>query len=816
MRRLSLSVLIPAVLFVVLSGVQSILVWQNTNRRFDELVVNTQQSLTYISQQLQHSLKNSSESTGSLLDEKMLHLMIINQPIDEFVLFSNGQPILFSSHKQQVEDHKKKLSKTNFQRLQLAIQAKTSQWHQSPDRLTGSFYVPIICSTQNIKCQQNMVLYFHYDIHQTWLALKEHLYEIAFSQWALLLFAMVFLMLLLKFWLVKPLRRVIDQANHLEKYNVKGLPLKVHGEMNELNNLVTKISQSVNDSLAKARSDERRWQFALSGTGDGVWDWDFKTDKVTYNHQCCQMLDISADNMESNLDAWESKIYSEDREAALSELRLYLQGERPIFEHMHRIKRSNDVIWVVARGMIVEREDDRPVRMIAVLTNVTEVRNIQELLEYHSFYDEVTTLANRHKLLQELDDAIVDHRNRQVFGALIYIDVDHFKNVNDLFGHHLGDAILKLVAKRLLAQCQKHHLVARLSGDEFAILLRELGARRSEATRQALAIANQLRAKLKESFDIGGNEVDLTVTTGIALFPYRQSSAYEIFRQADIALYYGKESGRSGIHFFIEEMAHKVYKRHELQLLMRKAIANDDMVLYYQPRFNDDYQMVGAETLLRWFDEQRGWISPGHFIPLAEESGFIVTLGSWVMRLACRALKRWQNQGIPEQFKTLSVNVSPKQFHRSRFVQDTIAIIEEEGCDPRLLELEITEGVLVTNIDETIRKLEQLRQYGVRFSVDDFGTGYSSLAYLNRLPINCLKIDKSFVDEVQSSHSRSSIITTIIAMSENLGLEVVAEGVETEYQMQFLKYRGCHVYQGFLFSEALEPELFENLLFRNS
>lgn len=811
MRRLSLSILIPIIFFVIASLAQGLLFWRSIDFHQQSLITHTQQRVEHFSKRINGFFRL--ERSQQQKNENFLNLLTYLQPFHSIMLIgSNLHILLDSNHQYQGESIESVNDYFNSKVFEQAIHTGRAQWYVSGNGLMGTFYDPVI--TRHPSGIAKQVFLVEYDLGHEWSLIFRRLLVQALWQWGLIMLGALVMNMLIRRWLVKPLKQISINDIHLPQFPSKPFG---RGEVAQFGHFLNDLRSSLSTCLSQTQAAESRWQFALDSDMNGIWEWDLVTDKVHFNQQWAQMLKLSAQQLANDIGGWQNYIHSEDKDETLKQFRLYMQGVQDTFMHVHRlVNAQGEIIWVSPRVMMVEKDDDRPLRMVGLFKDISELHRAQEKLVYQSNYDSTTKLANRSRLLEELEQAIDSHAEYQEFGGLFYIDIDNFKNINDLFGHHIGDFILKKVARRLEIRRSHVHTVARISGDEFAILLTHLGQVRQHAVRKLLSIAHQLSNHVRETIEIQNSEVNLNVTIGIALFPHQNNKAYEVFRQADIALYHGKEAGRSKVHFFIEEMASKAHQRHEIQMLMPKAMNNDDMVIYFQPRFNDSYQMTGAETLLRWFDERYGWISPGVFIPMAEESGFVVELGEWVMRGACRKLKQWQDKGIPVQFKTLSVNVSPKQFHRSGFVQEVIDIINQEGCDPTLLELEITEGVLVTNVDETITKLSELRDFGVRFSIDDFGTGYSSLAYLNRLPINCLKIDKSFVDEVVANGTRagsSAIIATIIAMSENLGIEVVAEGVETDFQMHFLKYRGCRTYQGFLFSEALEPDIFEQLLF---
>jgi diguanylate cyclase (GGDEF)-like protein/PAS domain S-box-containing protein len=817
MRKWSLSVAIPARVGLLLLIVLSVMVGVNYKFSQREMVERARADILnqgYLIQPL--VIDALAQDPLSIQPQSTLSAELAHQALQVSVIDSHGT-LLFSTSAAPGLEAKQFMALDPLSYHQASEQGKLITTYD--DRtLQLELYMPLVESNSQVGANNSSaysVLLILNDLkpeHATLIhtLLMEQLPLVSVAVLVLLLVA-----LMLRRSIVKPLTELTSATQQIDQLELDNLSIQGLGEIGAMEQAIVSMGRSVQHTLADLKASEQRWQFALTGSGDGVWDWDLVTNRICYSKQWAAMLGYKEEEIGDTIGEWDSRVHPDDIKIALKGRQACLMDQEDGREDIHRLKtKSGSYIWVLVRRMVVERGDDgKPSRLIGSQTNISDMRAAQELIKYQSSFDDVTRLVNRRKLLKKLELEIERSRIGSSHGALIYLDIDYFKNVNDMLGHAAGDLLLRLVAHRLSDGRLRQETVARLGGDEFALLLPDLADNRTDAAKKALAIADNIRLRMTKPFTIKGNEIDLTLTTGIALFPNTDSNSTEILRQADIALYQGKDVGRSGIYFFSDEMAEKVQERHHLQQQLRNAINNESMTLYYQPRYNANYEMVGAETLLRWFDNESGWISPGRFIPLAEESGLIVPLGTWVMRGACRALKLWQDKGCPSNFKTLSVNVSPKQFHRSKFVQETLAIIQEEGCDPNLLELEITEGMLVDNVEATIEKIKQLRAIGVRFSVDDFGTGYSSLAYLNKLPINCLKIDKSFINEVQNGGSECAIISTIIAMAKNLGLEVIAEGVETEYQLAFLKYRGCLVYQGFYFSEALEPELLEERLF---
>ncbi|MES2016355.1 MAG: EAL domain-containing protein [Pseudomonadota bacterium] len=449
---------------------------------------------------------------------------------------------------------------------------------------------------------------------------------------------------------------------------------------------------------------------------------------------------------------------------------------------------------------------------VASITDITLSKAASDEIRTLAFYDPLTGLPNRRLLEDRLTQALTSCAQRGRSGALMFIDMDNFKTLNDTLGHRTGDLLLQQVAGRL-QDCLRHSdMVARLGGDEFVVLVEGLSAAPMEGAAEAGSLAALILSSLNAPYQLGAHDCRSTPSIGIALF----SSASmprpdELLQQADIAMYQAKEAGRNGFRFFDTGMQDAINEDAKLEQALRHAVELEQFELHYQVQVDQYGRASGAEALIRWRVEEGAYMPPACFIPLAEENGLILPIGKWVIEQACARLRAWQDIGWMRHLE-LAVNVSARQFHQAGFCEQVQEAIARHGIDPALLKLELTEGMLLANLDETIASLRTLRLLGVRFSLDDFGTGYSSLQYLKRLPLDQLKIDQSFVRELATDSSDQAIVRTIIVMADSLGLEVIAEGVETEAQRRLLKQLGCHHYQGYLYSRALDAAAFEQLL----
>ncbi len=448
---------------------------------------------------------------------------------------------------------------------------------------------------------------------------------------------------------------------------------------------------------------------------------------------------------------------------------------------------------------------------VAALTDITMRKAAEAEIQSLAFYDPLTTLPNRRLLLDRINQALVNSTRSGKDGALLFIDLDHFKTLNDSLGHAVGDQLLMQVATRLTYCVREGDTVARLGGDEFVVMLENLSTHELEAAAQVEVIGAKILAALNETYQLSNNTYQSTVSIGVALFSDHNQSQEDLLKHADIAMYQVKKAGRNAIRFFDPYMQDAIHSRVSLEQELRKALELQQFELHYQIQVDSSLRAIGAEALIRWLHPDRGLVSPYHFVPLAEETGLVLPMGLWVLASACAQLKAWQQNKLTQAL-TLSINVSAKQFRQANFVAQVQAAVDEYDINPMLLKLELTESILLDHIDDTITTMNALKEIGIRFSLDDFGTGYSSLQYLKRLPLYQLKIDQSFVRDIAIDSSDQAIVRTIIAMAHTLNLNVIAEGVETEEQKELLINNGCTHYQGYLFGRPVPIELFEQSL----
>jgi diguanylate cyclase (GGDEF)-like protein/PAS domain S-box-containing protein len=475
-------------------------------------------------------------------------------------------------------------------------------------------------------------------------------------------------------------------------------------------------------------------------------------------------------------------------------------------------RRKNGEVYPGWRSISAVKGGDGVVtHYIGALSDMTERKAAEESIENLAFYDPLTGLPNRRLLMDRLQQSLASSARSGRKGALLFIDLDNFKDINDTLGHDIGDLLLQQTAQRLESCLREVDTVSRLGGDEFVVVLEGLSEHALEAAAQTKTVGEKILATLGQPYQLATHEYHSTSSIGATIFSDHGQSGGDLLKQADIAMYQAKKAGRNTLRFFDPQMQVSITARVSLESELRKALENQQFHLHYQIQVDSSHRPLGAEALIRWIHPLRGMVSPAQFIPLAEETGLILPIGLWVLETACAQLKAWQQDALTRDL-VLAVNVSAKQFRQADFVAQVQAAVQHHAINPILLKLELTEGMLLENIEDTIATMNALKEIGVQFSLDDFGTGYSSLQYLKRLPLDQLKIDQSFVRDIAIDSSDKAIVRTIIAMAQSLDMDVIAEGVETEEQRQFLLDEGCTHYQGYLFSKPVPIEQFEALL----
>ncbi len=578
--------------------------------------------------------------------------------------------------------------------------------------------------------------------------------------------------------------------------------------MQVVSGAATQLGQVIRRKRAEEalRDKELRLEHAQRIAHLGSWEWDIATGALRWSDEMFRIFGRDPGRHVPRYESFMESVHPDDRASVLEALRQALEEGQPYRVDFRVVTSDGATRFLHAEGEVVRDAAGRPQRMNGTALDVTEMRQAQERLSYLAHFDILTGLPNRALLDDRLQQAMHEADRRERLVGVLFLDLDRFKNINDSLGHAAGDELLKGVAGRLAEAVRKGDTVARLSGDEFTIVLADM-AHVDDAAR----VARKVLEVFASPFRVVGRELYITASVGITLYPLDDKEPQALLRDADVAMYRAKETGRNNYQFYSADMTAKAAERLALESALRRAIELDELFLEYQPIVNcDSGAIVGAEALLRWRHRRRGLILPGEFIPIAEETGIIVPLGEWVLRHACAQARTWHNAG----FTTLrvAVNLSPRQFQQPDFASTVFRILEETGADPKCLDLEITEGAIMQQPELSVETLRRLSERGIALSVDDFGTGYSSLSYLKRFPINHLKIDQSFVRDITTDPDDAALVNAIITMAKSLDIGVIAEGVETRAQLDYLHAHGCQVAQGYLFSRPVSADDFARLL----
>ncbi|MEQ1666874.1 MAG: EAL domain-containing protein [Sulfuriferula sp.] len=571
--------------------------------------------------------------------------------------------------------------------------------------------------------------------------------------------------------------------------------------------LITALQSERSRVAQTLRRENEKSQVLLRNASDGIHILDMNGNLVEFSDSFCTMLGYYREEMTGmNVSQWDAHFPAAELPAGIR--RQYEKKDRSLFETRHRGK--DGCCFDVEISCFPLELDGKPV-MFYSSRDITERMQAEDEIKYLAFYDPLTHLPNRRLLTDRLKQAIAASARSGRKGALLFIDLDNFKTLNDSLGHDQGDLLLRQVAQRLVGCIRESDTVARFGGDEFVVMLVDLSDGLDEAATLTKQIGEKILAVLNQVYQLGNHPHHSSSSIGATLFTGNQDSMDELLKQADLAMYKAKGAGRNVMRFFDLGMQSAITARAALENELRSGIPGREFVLYYQAQVDSNGRVTGAEALVRWQHPQRGLVSPLEFIPVAEETGLILPLGLWVLETACIQLTTWVAQQKMTYF-TMSINISTRQFQQPDFVQQVLAVIDSAGVNPGQLKLELTESVILGDVEDIVAKMTTLKAYGVRFSLDDFGTGYSSLAYLKRLPLDQLKIDQSFVRDVLTDTNAAAIAQTVVALAQSLDLSVIAEGVETQGQQVFLASVGCHAYQGYLFSRPLPVTEFDQFM----
>lgn len=597
----------------------------------------------------------------------------------------------------------------------------------------------------------------------------------------------------------------IHKDGHYVDLQITNIPMFSNGKIVGVYGIAKDITEL---KLTEARLKENEVQFhhIFNSLDVGVWSWDIRQHKLLYVSKAIETISgMNPLDFKKGFRNWKELIHPEDR-AEFKMNQIELRNGIPC-QYQYRIMDvMGNVKWIDARTFPVLNSEGELVRLDGLITDISKKKLEDEKINFYAYHDYLTGLPNRRKFEEELEKTIINKKEKAEKFALLYLDLDRFKFVNDTLGHSVGDELLKKVSNRLSKRLRPHDHLARLGGDEFAIILNQLGD-----ANETITIASSIIIDIERYFKV--NEYDLHITTsiGIGIYPQDGQTVSELLANTDVALYRAKVMGKNNSQLYSPSMNIESYKQFVLENDLRSAVFDKEFILHYQPKVDPKTrQTIGAEALIRWNHPEWGMLSPAEFIPLAEETNIIFELGDWVLSTVCKQINQWKIEGKP--IVPVSINISAKRFLKDDLVTKLVKILDETNVETKWLEFEITETSIIQNEEKSLAMINLLKEIGITISLDDFGTGYSSISYLKKFKVDFLKIDRSFINGIQSCSDDEAIVKSILHLAHDLNMKVVAEGVETEEQLAFLLQHQCDVIQGFLFSKPLEAEGFMELL----
>lgn len=626
--------------------------------------------------------------------------------------------------------------------------------------------------------------------------------------------------------ITRPVGKLVDATRVIASGNLGyAIHIKDKNEFGELALHFNEMSIALKNGYAKLkeeivehkkteealRESEERYALAARGANDGLWDWDLKNSKIYFSPRWKSMLGYNEEEIGDSPEEWFNRMQPDDRKKLEAKITAHINGHTIHLESEYRISHKDGTYrWMLNRGLAVRDESGKAYRIAGSQTDITDRKMAEEQSLHDAFHDALTGLPNRALFMDRLQHAIKSlhsqlqrHSNYQY--AVLFLDLDRFKVINDSLGHIIGDQLLISVGQRLVSCLRPSDTVARLGGDEFAVLLENI-----KDSKEVLEVTERLLMKLVLPFDIKGHTVVTTASIGVAIGSEIYRGSEEVLRDADIAMYQAKAKGKACFEVFEAHMYASIVERLQLEADLRTALEHKEFRMHYQPIMDlTSNKIIGFEALIRWYHPKRGILYPMEFIPLAEESGLIFPIGEWILMESCRQLRQWQNQYPSNPLLKMSINISSKQFSHPGLVDRITQVLKDTGVDASSLALEITESMIMKNADAASVMLSRLRDMGVHIHIDDFGTGYSSLSYIHRLPVNALKIDRSFISRILDNEEHLEIIKAIISLANNLKFDVIAEGLEVYGQLSKIKSLKCQFGQGFFFSMPMEPEELE-------
>jgi diguanylate cyclase (GGDEF)-like protein/PAS domain S-box-containing protein len=552
---------------------------------------------------------------------------------------------------------------------------------------------------------------------------------------------------------------------------------------------------------------EKRYMLAIDGSNDAIWEWDLENNNVFVSEKWTSITGYIINKNMDFIGFIRNLIHDDDIKNVCDNFNDYYEGKVTCFQSEFRMRIKNDNYkWLFVRAKGLQNEENKTIKLSGSITDITDRKEIEEEIKHKAYYDALTNLPNKTLVTDIIENKIKEFKLNKKEGAIIFLDLDDFKKINDTLGHHYGDQLLKIIAEILKISFDEKDTVARFGGDEFLIIMNDI-----KGNDDVILKCDLLIEIFKKTFEIGERHVYTSASMGVTVFPRDSDDINKLLINADAAMYKAKDNGKNKYYFFDEKISNELKRKSEIEKNLRQSINEHELELHYQPQVDSNKKtIVGVEALLRWNSKEMGSVSPYEFIPIAEETGLINYIGEWVIKNVCKQIKQWEFDC--KILMKVSINVSPVQLQDEKFVEKVKQIVSGNDIDTRLISFEITETSLMNNIDKGIDILNELKSSGFSIALDDFGTGYSSLKYLKTLPIDNLKIDKSFVDNIINNKKNEEMAKGIIQLAHNMNLTVIVEGVETKEQYDLMKNMNSDIIQGYYFSRPVPPKEIEKMI----
>jgi diguanylate cyclase (GGDEF)-like protein/PAS domain S-box-containing protein len=562
------------------------------------------------------------------------------------------------------------------------------------------------------------------------------------------------------------------------------------------------VNQEIALQTEKLRISEQKYALAAQGSNDGLWDWNVTSGELIFSPRCLEMLGYSSnENSFNTMDDWIASIHPDYQNTFRKILADHISGQAPRLKSEYLMRHHDGTYhWMLTRGLAARDKDDKAVRMAGSQSDITMQKTYEQELIHTAYHDALTGLPNRDLFIKNLKDAIDEKAQKPaLLTAILFLDLDRFKVINDSLGHDIGDKLLIGIAKRLKKCLRPHDSAARLGGDEFTVLLRDI-----RDLEEAKNIANRILEQLAEPFNLNGNDVFASASIGITLLTKEFKDSDSLLRNADLAMYRAKSAGRGRFELYDSEMHTQVKNQLEIETELRRAVDRDEILLYYQPIIDlHTKELIGLEALVRWKHREKGMIPLSDFLPVAEETGMILPLGEHIFSTACQQLNQWKRTIGDDKKLAVSINISARQIRDLSYMQKLLEVLKQFSFDPGFIKIEVTESAIMSNLEEAEWILNQIKELGADLAIDDFGTGYSSFSYLHRFPFDILKLDHSFIQKIPEFNKTYMLVRGIISLSHDIGIKVIAEGIETEYQQIHLTKMNCDYAQGYYYAKPM-------------